>query len=76
MDYQDFKDLCASRKIDSKTVIAFAWEMYRQGKQDATMKELQSHGVVSDNCLDALDVAEADIDRATKWLEREKGKLL
>lgn len=34
-----------------------------------TMNILQTHGVISDNCVSAKDVANQDAERACEWLE-------
>lgn len=44
--------------------------------ETTVMHLLQQNGVVSDNCIEAKDVAPPDDETAVKWLEREKGNLL
>lgn len=38
------------------------------GEEEA-MDSLQKNGIVSDNCVSAADVADADIDRAIEFLK-------
>jgi hypothetical protein len=47
----------------------FAGEL---GQETETMNELQEHGIISDNCVRAADVADADARRAAEWLERQE----
>lgn len=35
------------------------------------MNALQNVGVISDNCVWAIDVAEADIPKAIEWIQNE-----
>lgn len=34
-----------------------------------TMNKLQDQGIISDNCVNAEDVANVNCDRAVEWLE-------
>lgn len=42
----------------------------------AAMNLLQEHGIISDLCVTAIDVAPEDAAAASEWLKRWRGEIL
>jgi hypothetical protein len=42
-------------------------------KEVDALNALQKHGIISDNCVHARDVAETDAPRAIAWLRENTG---
>jgi hypothetical protein len=64
------KTLVRSSHRQVNALEKFIQNDYPQGDEIEAMNLLQSHGIISDNCVHASDVAEPDATRAVTFLEQ------